>query len=139
MVGFRGTAQILSSRTYNSEALLQSYFYHPSIMLAFGTISCISLLMLSKHIVSITFRGIQRHHRRSIASRAIGSSLEPRYSSIITRLYSTPTLLTADERDNDLKRLLISGWEKVDSRDAIRKEFVFKNFIEVCVLKTLNI
>ncbi|KAL7637099.1 UNVERIFIED_CONTAM: hypothetical protein RMT77_012857 [Armadillidium vulgare] len=38
--------------------------------------------------------------------------------------------LTAKERDTSLKALLDDGWQEVDGRDAIKKEYVFINFIE---------
>ncbi len=38
--------------------------------------------------------------------------------------------LTQDERDADLAPLLANGWEMVDGRDAIHKQFVFANFVE---------
>lgn len=48
--------------------------------------------------------------------------------------------LSEEERKTKLSPLLSSGWAKVDNRDAIYKEFVFKNFIEVYTyLLSLNI
>jgi 4a-hydroxytetrahydrobiopterin dehydratase len=38
--------------------------------------------------------------------------------------------LTDAERASDLTPLLEAGWEMVDGRDAIRKSFVFGNFVE---------
>ena len=38
--------------------------------------------------------------------------------------------LTKAERDSDLAPLLANGWHMVDGRDAIHKQFVFRNFIE---------
>jgi len=38
--------------------------------------------------------------------------------------------LTDAERDSDLKPLLANGWTMVEGRDAIKKTFEFKNFIE---------
>ncbi|XP_017778882.1 PREDICTED: pterin-4-alpha-carbinolamine dehydratase [Nicrophorus vespilloides] len=40
------------------------------------------------------------------------------------------TLLTADERKQTLEPLLQSGWNLVENRDAIYKEFMFTNFNE---------
>ncbi|XP_072929814.1 probable pterin-4-alpha-carbinolamine dehydratase [Epargyreus clarus] len=38
--------------------------------------------------------------------------------------------LTSEERDGQLKPLLASGWKVQSNRDAIEKEFMFKNFNE---------
>ncbi|CAH0385044.1 unnamed protein product [Bemisia tabaci] len=38
--------------------------------------------------------------------------------------------LTTDERANKLEPLLKDGWSKVENRDAIYREFLFKNFNE---------
>lgn len=38
--------------------------------------------------------------------------------------------LTEDERETKLAALLERGWEMVEGRDAIRKRFVFENFVE---------
>ena len=38
--------------------------------------------------------------------------------------------LTASERETQLAPLLQNGWAMVDGRDAIHKQFVFRNFIE---------
>ncbi len=38
--------------------------------------------------------------------------------------------LTQAERDSDLPPLLANGWQMVEGRDAIHKQFVFRNFIE---------
>lgn len=52
---------------------------------------------------------------------------------VLFGLFQSPlgNLLTAEERDEKLNPLLASGWTTVDGRDAIYKEFVFKNFNEV--------
>ena len=39
-------------------------------------------------------------------------------------------MLTGSERDETLARLAETGWELAGDRDAIRKTFKFKNFIE---------
>ena len=39
-------------------------------------------------------------------------------------------LLTDAERKDDLEPLFAQGWEMVEGRDAIRKTFEFKTFIE---------
>lgn len=39
--------------------------------------------------------------------------------------------LTAEERESKLGPLQTNGWTMVDGRDAIYKEFLFKNFNEV--------
>jgi hypothetical protein len=39
--------------------------------------------------------------------------------------------LTGDDRTAKLSVLLDSGWKEVEGRDAIFKEFVFKNFNQV--------
>jgi 4a-hydroxytetrahydrobiopterin dehydratase len=38
--------------------------------------------------------------------------------------------LTDDERKTALADLFAAGWSIVDGRDAIRKEFTFRNFVE---------
>lgn len=38
--------------------------------------------------------------------------------------------LTQEQRENDLKPLLSNGWSVQENRDAIYKEFLFKNFNE---------
>ena len=38
--------------------------------------------------------------------------------------------LTANDRQTELKALFENGWKLDESRDAINKEFQFKNFIE---------
>ena len=38
--------------------------------------------------------------------------------------------LNNDQRDTDLAELLSNGWVLQDDRDAIRKQFEFRNFIE---------
>lgn len=39
--------------------------------------------------------------------------------------------LTGEERDTKLLELKQAGWTEVEGRDAIYKEFVFKNFNQV--------
>jgi len=42
--------------------------------------------------------------------------------------------LTGEERNTKLSELKQAGWTEVEGRDAIYKEFVFKNFNQVpCV------
>lgn len=38
--------------------------------------------------------------------------------------------LTEEERETTLAALLERGWEMVEGRDAIRKRFLFENFVE---------
>jgi len=38
--------------------------------------------------------------------------------------------LTAAQRDTDLAQLLAAGWAMAEGRDAIVKDFKFKNFVE---------
>ncbi|MCB5198818.1 4a-hydroxytetrahydrobiopterin dehydratase [Loktanella sp. TSTF-M6] len=38
--------------------------------------------------------------------------------------------LTGSDRDDALAPLLANGWTVQDDRDAIHKEFVFKNFVQ---------
>ncbi len=38
--------------------------------------------------------------------------------------------LSETERTNDLAALLAGGWQMVEGRDAIRREFKFTNFVE---------
>lgn len=38
--------------------------------------------------------------------------------------------LTQEQRDTDLAPLLAAGWAMADGRDAIVKDFKFKNFVE---------
>jgi len=48
--------------------------------------------------------------------------------------------LTGEERDTKLLELKQAGWTEADSRDAIYKEFVFKNFNQVpipCICATV--
>lgn len=51
--------------------------------------------------------------------------------STSTRLFSAPSLLTSEERTSSLNELRFRGWNIVDNRDAIHKEFVFRDFVEV--------
>ncbi|XP_022790293.1 pterin-4-alpha-carbinolamine dehydratase-like [Stylophora pistillata] len=39
-----------------------------------------------------------------------------------------PTKFTAEERETELKPLKAAGWTEVEGRDAICKEYKFKNF-----------
>lgn len=41
-----------------------------------------------------------------------------------------PQLLTSAERDEHLTPLLMQGWQFVEERDAIKKTFIFKDFVE---------
>lgn len=41
--------------------------------------------------------------------------------------------LTAEQRKDKLDPLLAKGWSMVENRDAIYKEFLFKNFNEVII------
>lgn len=41
-----------------------------------------------------------------------------------------PELLTGPERDTALAPLLANGWQMADGRDALKKTYQFKNFIE---------
>lgn len=56
-----------------------------------------------------------------------------------------PTKLTEEERLEKLDPILGSGWSMVDGRDAIYKEFIFKDFNEAfgfmtrVALKVLNL
>jgi len=43
---------------------------------------------------------------------------------------ASPQKLTDDERKGDLKQLLDVGWTMTEGRDAIHKEFLFKDFNE---------
>lgn len=45
--------------------------------------------------------------------------------------------LTPEEREQNLSPLLSTGWTVQANRDAIYKEFVFKNFNEVCRIQIL--
>ncbi len=38
--------------------------------------------------------------------------------------------LSPDDRSEHLKPLLTTGWEMVEGRDAIKKQFQFKNFVD---------
>lgn len=40
-----------------------------------------------------------------------------------------PSILTKKERNEELSNLIENGWEMIDGRDAIYKEFKFKSFI----------
>lgn len=42
--------------------------------------------------------------------------------------------LSPEEREQNLSPLLSTGWTVQAKRDAIYKEFVFKNFNEVCYM-----
>lgn len=42
-----------------------------------------------------------------------------------------PSKLSDEERISLIKPLQEVGWVVLDNRDAIRKEFVFKNFVKV--------
>ncbi|KCV68585.1 4a-hydroxytetrahydrobiopterin dehydratase [Fonticula alba] len=42
---------------------------------------------------------------------------------------AVPTLLTADERSTHLAPLLAKGWTMVEGRDAVKKTFLFKDFV----------
>ena len=46
----------------------------------------------------------------------------------MTRRKTPP--LAPDARDDALAPLLANGWTMVDGRDAIRKEYRFRNFVE---------
>lgn len=46
-------------------------------------------------------------------------------------LFCQAAKLTPDERGTKLSPLLANRWSLVDDRDAIKKEFIFKNFNEV--------
>lgn len=43
--------------------------------------------------------------------------------------------LSAEDRQSKLEPLLGGGWSMVKDRDAIYKEFLFKDFNEVCSKK----
>lgn len=45
-------------------------------------------------------------------------------------MISASVKLSADERLSKLEPILSSGWKLVENRDAIYKEFMFKNFNE---------
>ncbi|KAK7578160.1 hypothetical protein V9T40_010365 [Parthenolecanium corni] len=45
-------------------------------------------------------------------------------------LFCQAAKLTPDERGTKLSPLLANRWSLVDDRDAIKKEFIFKNFNE---------
>jgi len=44
------------------------------------------------------------------------------------KMSSAKGLLSGEERDSSLKPLLSTGWTVTDGRDALYKEFLFKNF-----------
>lgn len=44
--------------------------------------------------------------------------------------------LTEEERSTKLSDLKAAGWSMVEGRDALYKEFVFKDFNQVCLLFT---
>ena len=59
-----------------------------------------------------------------------GHNLKHRYSTSQLYAYSKPVLLSDADRGAELKGLLSSGWQLDGSRDAIKKTFEFKNFID---------
>eukprot|EP01135_Chromosphaera_perkinsii_P003495 Nk52_evm21s245 gene=Nk52_evmTU21s245 len=67
-------------------------------------------------------------------SKALNYPLANKYSlcalSDVNRKYATQTIqkLSAEERETKLKE--IDGWRVVEDRDAIYKEYVFKDFNE---------
>ncbi|XP_067012300.1 pterin-4-alpha-carbinolamine dehydratase [Anabrus simplex] len=62
--------------------------------------------------------------------RSAGRHFLPRRLLSVTacRSKKMAAKLSAEERETTLKPLLANGWSMVDSRDAVYKEFLFKNF-----------
>lgn len=67
--------------------------------------------------------------RRLLISKEV-KLLLCRFQSTGTKRKMPPAKLTQEERDTLLKPLLASGWSLVDNRDAIYREYVFKDFNE---------
>ncbi|XP_064471233.1 pterin-4-alpha-carbinolamine dehydratase-like [Ornithodoros turicata] len=62
-------------------------------------------------------------------SRRLFVQKDPRYINVLCRMASRKVeKLSDDERQTKLNPLLNSGWTMVEGRDAIYKEFLFKNF-----------
>ena len=67
-----------------------------------------------------------------LLARARVSTSAPQMST--GRCPTKPYLLAADERDAAVSKLSASSWSEVEGpRDAIQKEFIFKDFSEAWV------
>ncbi|CAG7836342.1 unnamed protein product [Allacma fusca] len=83
--------------------------------------------------------GVPQHPLKKLSRQCSYCGKSGRFVSIQSDLYSRSfgkmtsplgNLLTEDERTEVLSPLLSSGWSMVEGRDAIYKEFIFKNFNE---------
>ncbi|XP_012539582.1 probable pterin-4-alpha-carbinolamine dehydratase isoform X1 [Monomorium pharaonis] len=62
--------------------------------------------------------------------KCISRVLDRRDLSAVITKKAKMSKLTAEEREQNLNPLLSTGWTVQENRDAIYKEFVFKNFNE---------
>ncbi|CAN8013734.1 unnamed protein product [Ixodes persulcatus] len=63
-----------------------------------------------------------------IVFRSTSSLKAARSSRLLSKMSSKRAKLTEEERKTKLAPLLSAGWTTVKDRDAIYKEFLFKNF-----------
>uniref|UniRef100_A0A8D9AQS4 4a-hydroxytetrahydrobiopterin dehydratase n=1 Tax=Cacopsylla melanoneura TaxID=428564 RepID=A0A8D9AQS4_9HEMI len=83
------------------------------------TVARSSLIQSRKFLLPVCF-SLFLNNPVSAAAKATGKTLK-RMASV---------KLSADERLSKLEPMLASGWKMVENRDAIYKEFLFKNFNE---------
>jgi len=90
------------------------------------------VLRHSKNIFHISFKLMLFSRLRLLQSSPtfISFTKLDLHTSISNLKRMHPTKLTDIERTENLGPILDSGWSMVDGRDAIYKEFIFKDFIE---------
>ncbi|CAD6184550.1 unnamed protein product [Caenorhabditis auriculariae] len=57
-------------------------------------------------------------------------TLQRGYASTTKSCFKKMPVLQGEEREKEMSPLLAAGWKMVSGRDAIQKEFLFKNFNE---------
>ena len=104
-----------------------SIFYFPTAILMF-----MLALTSTRSLVSLpsAARGLATNSRLGFKGIRIVATLSSSYSTTGLRAYSKPDLLIGASREAELKGLLSSGWQPTEGRDALKKTFKFKNFID---------
>ncbi|XP_029178180.1 uncharacterized protein LOC114945974 [Nylanderia fulva] len=110
----------------------------PNVMKDKGLVHCLILaLIVSNFELDLElFRGTLKRKtgQKKLINfvKIIGAVFSKKDKNIIMLKVPLPsvTLLTPEEREQNLNPLLSTGWTVQSNRDAIYKEFVFKNFNE---------
>ena len=115
------------SVTFRLLSDLDHHFHPRSIQ----QISSVSKLVKPVSTIKTSTSSLSSLVTRNIVTSATSAQAKDLSDNSVKSKKMAPKGLTSDERDQLLKPLLESGWKMDDSgRDAIKKELVFKDFIQ---------